>query len=216
LKPRADYGLLGFRTRKRDMRPTKLAIAAIAGLLFCGVACADTKITGHVRTYDVAGATGAELIEAMDGLGPRHGHATRAIAETGYTVHWDLDVRRDDGICRLRQATGTMDVTYTFPRRLSPAGPALDRRWNRFMMGVRQHEHTHGRIAKQMMRKTDAALVGLERPDNWFCTNLHKEARRRIDTIYAEYEARQNAFDVREHRDGGHVDRLVHRLIGKN
>ncbi|RTL93397.1 MAG: DUF922 domain-containing protein [Hyphomicrobiales bacterium] len=197
------------------MRRTGLAILAAACVLSCGAAAAGTKLTVHVRSYDVAGRTGAELVEAMDGLGPRHGHATRAIAETGYTVHWKLDVTRDDGICRLRQANGTIDLTYTFPRRISPSGPALSKRWERFMAGVRQHEHTHGRIAKQMMRATDTALAGLERPDNWFCTGLRWDARRRIDAIYADYEARQNAFDAREHRDGGHVDRLVHALIKK-
>ncbi|MDX8524625.1 DUF922 domain-containing protein [Mesorhizobium sp. MSK_1335] len=195
------------------MWPTSLAILAAAGVLFCGAASAGTKLTVHVRTYDVAGRTGAELIEAMDGLGPRHGHATRAIAETGYTVHWQLDVKRDNGICRLRQADGTIDLTYTFPRRTSPSSPALSRRWDRFMAGVRQHEHTHGRIAKQMMRATETALAGLELQDNWFCTGLRWDARRRIDTIYADYEAKQNAFDVSEHRDGGHVEHLVMALI---
>ena len=148
------------------MQRIGLAILAAAGVLFCGAASAGTKLTVHVRTYDVAGRTGAELVESMDGLGPRHGHATRAIAETGYIVHWDLDVARDNGICRLRRANGRIDLTYTFPRRTSASGPALRKRWDRFMAGVRQHEHTHGRIAKQMMRATDTALAGLERPDN--------------------------------------------------
>jgi predicted secreted Zn-dependent protease len=198
------------------MQRIGLAILAAAGVLFCGAASAGTKLTVHVRTYDVAGRTGAELVESMDGLGPRHGHATRAIAETGYIVHWDLDVARDNGICRLRRANGRIDLTSTFPRRTSASGPALRKRWDRFMAGVRQHEHTHGRIAKQMMRATDTALAGLERPDNWLCTGLRWDARRRIDTIYADYEARQNAFDAREHRDGGHVEQLVNALIGKN
>jgi len=197
-------------------RMISLAILAAASMLFCGTAAAGTKLTVHVRTYDVAGKTGAELVEAMDGLGPRQGHATRAIAETGYAVHWKLDVTRDNGICRLRQADGTIDLTYTFPRRTSPSGQALSRRWDRFMAGVRQHEHTHGRIAKQMMRATETALAGLKRPDNWFCTGLRWDARRRINTIYADYEAKQNAFDAREHRDGGHVEQLVNALMGKN
>ncbi|SFP73661.1 Predicted secreted Zn-dependent protease [Mesorhizobium sp. NFR06] len=197
------------------MRRISLAILA-AGVLCCGAASAGTKLTVHVRTYDVAGKTGAELVEAMDGLGPKHGHATRAIAETGYTVHWDLDFARDNGICRLRRADGIIDLTYTFPRRLSPASPALNRRWERFLAGVRRHEYTHGGIAKQMMRATDTALAGLEQADNWFCTGLRWEARRRINAIYADYEARQNAFDAREHRAGGHVEQLVGALMGKN
>ncbi|WP_296745446.1 DUF922 domain-containing protein [Mesorhizobium sp.] len=199
------------------MRLMSLTTLAVAGLLSCvSITFAGTTVTVHVRTYDVAGKTGAELIESMDGVGPKHGFTTRAIAETGYTVHWDLDVARADGVCRLRGAQGKIDLTYTFPNRTSPAGPALSRRWDRFMAGVRQHEHTHGRIAMRMMRATQTALAGLQQPGTWFCLGLHREAKRRIDAIYAEYEAKQNAFDVREHRPGGHVEHLVDALTGKN
>ena len=198
------------------MRLTSLTMLAVAAVLSCAsFARADTKLTVHVRTYDVVGKTGAELIESMDGLGPKHGFTTRAIAETGYTVHWDLDVARTDGVCRLRGAEGKIDLTYTFPNRTSPASPSLTRRWDRFMAGVRQHEHTHGRIAMRMMKATETALAGLQRPDNWFCTSVHREAKRRIDAIYAEYEAKQVAFDTREHRSGGHVEHLVDALTGK-
>jgi predicted secreted Zn-dependent protease len=200
-----------------DMRPISLAMLAVACLLSgVGGACAGTKLTVHMRTYDVAGKTGAELVDAMDGLGPRHGYTTRAIAETGYAVHWDLDVARDKGACRLRRANGTIDLTYTFPRRTSAVNPSLRKRWELFMAGVRNHEHTHGRIAMRMMRATETALAGLERPGDWFCSGLRWEARRKIDAIYAEYEAKQNAFDAREHRDGGHVEHLVDALRGKD
>ena len=197
------------------MHPSSLTMLAIASLLSCApAASASTKIAVHVRTYDVAGKTGAALVEAMDRLGPRHGYTARAIAETGYTVHWELDVTRTDGVCRLRQADGKIDLTYTFPRRTSPADPALSKRWGRFLAGVYKHEHTHGHIAMRMMRATERALAGLERPDNWFCTNLRWEARRRINTTYAKYEVKQNAFDGREHRNGGHVEHMVEALIG--
>ncbi|KAA3450918.1 hypothetical protein C7I87_09305 [Mesorhizobium sp. SARCC-RB16n] len=194
------------------MRLTSLTMLAAACVLsWVSAASAGTKLVVHVRSYDVAGKTGADLIEAMDRQGPKHGYMTRAIAETGYTVHWDLDISHQDGTCHLRQANGTLDLTYTFPR-LSPTSQGLRKRWDRFMAGVRKHEHTHGRIAKGMMRATETALAGLERPDNWFCTGTHLEARRRINTIYAEYEAKQNAFDAREHRRGGHVEHLVDAL----
>ena len=199
------------------MRPISVTMLAAACMVsFAAAAAAGTKLTVHTRTYDVAGKTGAELMEAMDSKGPRHGFTTRAIAETGYTVRWGFDLAREKGVCRIRRADGTIDVTYTFPQLASPVDRPLSRRWGRFMAGVRQHEQTHGRIAMQMMRATEKALTGLELSDNSFCGNVRSEAKRRIDTIYAEYEGRQKAFDAREHRDGGHVDRLVRALIGKN
>ncbi|RRI05828.1 DUF922 domain-containing protein [Mesorhizobium tamadayense] len=197
------------------MRPVVLTCLVAIGAL-CGgapVAMAGSKVLVRTTTYDVFGASGAALVEAMDRKGPKHGFMTRAIAETGYAVRWDLDVARDNGVCRLRGANGTMELTYTFPRLASPAAPALQQRWQRFLAGVRAHEEHHGRLARQMMRATQKSVSGLEMADNWFCTATHREARRRIDAVYAEYEAKQNAFDAREHRDGGHVEHLVGALI---
>ena len=39
------------------------------------------------------------------------------------------------------------------------------------------------------------------------------ETKRRMQKIYAEYEARQVRFDAREHRRGGPVERLIDRLV---
>ncbi|TIL68735.1 DUF922 domain-containing protein [Mesorhizobium sp.] len=191
-----------------------LAIGGLCG--FAPPALADTKVLVKTRTYDITGTTGAALIEAMDRNGPkRHGFMTHAIALAAYTVDWDLDVTREGGVCRLRQANGTLDLTYTLPRLASAATPALQKRWKRFFAGVRAHEHNHGRIARTMMRATEKSITGLEFADNLFCSKTHREARRRIKAVYAEYEAKQNAFDAREHRDGGHVEHLIRALLRK-
>jgi predicted secreted Zn-dependent protease len=191
-----------------------VAIGALCG--FAPSASADTKVLVKTRTYDISGTTGAALIEAMDRNGPkRHGFMTHAIALAAYTVDWDLEVTREGGVCRLRQANGTLDLTYTLPRMVSAATPALQKRWKRFFAGVRAHEHNHGRIARTMMRATEKSITGLEFADNWVCSKTHREARRRIKAVYAEYEAKQNAFDAREHRAGGHVERLIGALLRK-
>jgi predicted secreted Zn-dependent protease len=197
------------------MRLAVLAcLAAVVGLCgFAPAASAGTKVLIKARSYDITGATGAALVEAMDRNGPKHGFMTRAIADTAYTVNWDLAMSRTDGVCHLRKADGVLDLTYTYPRLASPASPALERRWKQFYAGVRAHEETHGRIAKRMMWATARAIQGLNRPDNWFCSGTRQEAKRRINAIYAEYEAKQIAFDAREHRDGGHVEHLVDALI---
>jgi predicted secreted Zn-dependent protease len=191
-----------------------VAIGALCG--FAPSASADTKVLVKTRTYDISGTTGAALIEAMDRKGPkRHGFMTHAIALAAYTVNWDLEIAREGGVCRLRQANGTLDLTYTLPRMVSAATPALQKRWKRFFAGVRAHEHNHGRIARTMMRATEKSITGLELADNWVCSKTHREARRRIKAVYAEYEAKQNAFDAREHRAGGHVERLIGALLRK-
>jgi predicted secreted Zn-dependent protease len=190
-----------------------VAISALCG--FTPAALAATKLLVKTRTYDITGTTGLALIEAMDRKGPKHGFMTHAIAQTGYTVDWDLVTSQVNGVCRLRQANGTLNLVYTYPRVASATPPALRKRWTQFFTGVRAHEETHGRIAKEMMRASERSVRGLQFADDWQCSKVRREARRRIQAVYAEYEAKQNAFDVREHREGGHVEHLVDVLIGQ-
>lgn len=197
------------------MRRTVLTCLVAIGALCAPEALAGTRVVVQTRTYDITGRSGATLVDAMDSKGPKHGFMTRAIAQTAYTVDWDLDAGQVDGFCRLRRVNGTLNLFYTFPRVASPATPALKKRWNRFFAGVRAHEETHGRIAREMMRATERSITGLRIADDPSCYKTRGEARRRIKVAYAEYEARQNAFDQREHSDGGHVEHLIAALMGK-
>ncbi|PBC02594.1 DUF922 domain-containing protein [Mesorhizobium sp. WSM3860] len=195
------------------MRMAALTCLVALGALCAPQASAGTRVLVQTRTYDIAGNSGGALIKAMASKGPKHGFMTRAIAQTAYTVDWELGVVQDNRSCRIRQANGTLNLFFTFPRLASPATPALKKRWNRFSAGVRSHEGTHGRIAREMMRFTERSITGLAVANDPYCYKARTEARRRIQAAYAEYETRQNAFDAREHRDGGHVEHLVAALI---
>jgi predicted secreted Zn-dependent protease len=197
-----------------DMRLAALSILTAIGALssFASAARADVKILVKTQTYDVAGATGEALIRSMDRNGPRHGFMARAIAQTSYTKDWDFDFAKSKGACRIAKANGTLNLSFTYPRVISVLPAPLDRRWARFFEGVRKHEETHGEIARQMMTATEKALTGLTVPNDPQCSQTRREARRRIDAVFDEYEAKQNAFDAREHREGGHVEYLVDAL----
>ncbi|QND65638.1 DUF922 domain-containing protein [Mesorhizobium loti] len=197
------------------MRLAVLACLLTIGALFgsAPAASAGTRVVVKTRTYDITGTTGLALMEAMDRKGPKHGFMTHAIAQTGYTVDWDLDAGQDNGVCRLRRANGTLNLFYTFPHVASATPPALQKRWTRFFAGVRAHEETHGRIAREMMRATERSISGLRIADDRSCYKTRREAQRRIRATYAAYEAKQIAFDAREHRNGGHVEHLVAALI---
>ncbi|TIX22839.1 DUF922 domain-containing protein [Mesorhizobium sp.] len=197
-----------------------MRLAVLAYLVAIGAVCgsaqaasAGTRVLVMTRTYDITGITGLALMQAMDHKGPKHGFMTHAIALTGYTVDWDLDAGQDNGVCRMRRANGTLNLFYTFPRVASTATPALRKRWTRFFAGVRAHEETHGRIAREMMRATERSISGLRIADDRSCDKTRREAQRRIKATYAAYEAKQLAFDAREHRDGGRVEHLVAALI---
>lgn len=196
------------------MRLLILSGLAIVGAL-CGsatAASAGVKILVKTQTYDISGKTGEALIESMDSNGPRHGFMARAIAQTSYTKAWEFDLVEVKGTCSIGQVNGTLNLNFTYPRVASALPPALNKRWARFFAGVRTHEETHGDIARQMMRATEKSLRGLTVPNDSQCSKARREARRRIDAVFVDYEARQNAFDAREHREGGHVEYLVEAL----
>lgn len=200
------------------MRLTALSclVALGASCGFASAASAGPKVLVRTQTYDIVGNTGAELLEAMDRKGPKHGFMTRAIAQTAYAVDWKLKVSQANGVCRLLRADRTLTLTYTYPRVSSRITPRLEKRWRRFFVGVRAHEEMHGRMARQMVKVAERSVVGLEVADDHRCNSTRREARRRIDAVYAQYEKRQVAFDKREHGSGGKVEGLVKLLLGRH
>lgn len=181
--------------------------------LFAMPASAKIRYLPRTQTYAIAGVTGEALFDAMDRKGPKHGFLTRAIAQTSYTVDWELKVAPQAGTCRLIAANPTLNLTYTYPQVSNPLPQALARRWARFMAGVRAHEEMHARIARDMVRAAGKSLAGLKLANDGSCNRVTLEAKRRIGAVYKTYEARQVAFDTEEHRDGGKVEGLVAALL---
>jgi predicted secreted Zn-dependent protease len=194
------------------MSAVRVALAvclAAVGVLPVGTASAATRVVVTTKTYEIAGDSGQALLEQMDKKGPKQGLMTRAIAQTTYTVDWQLTVEQNGRSCSLTAANGTLDLTYTFPKVVSAMSPPLSSRWRRFLAGVYKHERTHGRIATEMVHAAENAATGISYSWDFWCLRTKREARKRIDAIYDQYEAEQVAFDVREHGEGGNVEALV-------
>ena len=185
------------------------ACAAIAGEAAAGV-----KVSEKTRSYEIAGNTGAALLAAMDRHGPKHGFLTRAIAQTRYSVSWTIEWGETRAACRVKSIEGTLDIIYTYP---GAAGlpPGLERRWARFLAGVRKHEKAHGDMARQMARAVEKSVARLSIDNDPGCRKTRREVKDRTAAIYAAYEARQIKFDVREHREGGRVEALIEALVGR-
>ena len=151
----------------------------------------------------------------MDRSGPKHGFLTRAIAQTRYAVTWEIDWTESGGTCKLRSAKALLEITYTYPRVTGPVSAELGRRWNRFFAGVKKHEEIHGKIARDMVHAAEKAVKGFSTRNDRTCGKSKREVKRRVDEIYARYEAKQIAFDKNEHRDGGNVEGLVTSLVSR-
>ncbi len=191
-----------------------LAIMVFAALLAgVGVAHAGVKVVEHVDHYRITGTSGEALMKAMDRNGPRHGFMARAIAQTRYSIAWNIDWEAEGQRCTLKQAEVTLTVNYRFPAITGPVSPALKRKWAAFMKGVNKHERTHGRIAREMADAAYKAAIKLGANGDPNCRKSKQELSRVVHEIYADYEARQQRFDAIEHQPGGNVDRLVSSLI---
>ena len=179
-----------------------------------GEAAAGVKVSEKTRSYEIAGKSGAALLAAMDRRGPKHGFLTRAIAQTRYSVSWTIEWGETRTACRVKKIDGELDIIYTYPSTGS-LPTALDRRWKRFLAGVRKHEKAHGDIARQMARTVEKSIARLSVDDDRGCRRARAEGKRRMAAIYADYEARQIKFDTREHGDGGRVEGLIEALVGR-
>ena len=183
-------------------------------IVFAGEAAAGVKVSEKTSGYDVAGKTGEALLASMDRHGPKHGFLTRAIAQTKYSVSWTIAWGETRAACRVKSIDGELDITYTYPSAQGlPSG--LERRWNRFMAGVKKHEKAHGDMARQMARAVEKSVAKLSIGDDPGCRKTRTEVKRRTAAIYADYEARQIRFDAREHSDGGKVEGLIETLVGR-
>lgn len=195
------------------MRSVGISVLA----LVCGmanVAHAGTKVLVKTETYSVAGTNGAELLRSMNRSGPKQGLQARAMAATRYDVKWNMDWSKTGGSCRVKSANATLSITYRFPRLADRTSPDLQQRWTKFLAGVRTHEETHGRIAKEMVGAAQTAVAGIANDNDPNCAKSQAEVRRRVQSVYSNYEARQRQFDAKEHNFGGNVEGLVAMLTG--
>ncbi|HTV68892.1 MAG TPA: DUF922 domain-containing protein [Rhizobiaceae bacterium] len=197
------------------MRYLVLAAAAVfSALIASSPAGAAVKTSVKTKHYSISGKDGAALLAQMDRRGPKHGFLTRAIAQTSYTVNWEIDWTRKSDVCRVKNAVARLSITYTYPEATGALSPQLKQRWARFMKGVRKHEEMHGTLAAHMVKAADKAITGFAMKNDPGCRKAQNAVKRRVDEIYALYEAKQHRFDAVEHQPGGAVDSLV-RALGR-
>jgi predicted secreted Zn-dependent protease len=126
-----------------------------------------------IEYYDVSGRTPAEINAAGSRSGPIDPKTGRRVV--GYTA-WHLDWDAPGGPggpCRLDQAWVSLDITVTLPRLVETetTPPALLERWRPFVAGIRTHEMTHARIARE---GREAMLRAIQRAD---CATAPRAAR---------------------------------------
>lgn len=176
---------------------------------------ARPKISVKTKHYDVRGKTGAEVLRQINRKGPRHGFLVRAIAQTQYSLSYGYESVQTSKGCRINKARVKMEIVYVYPKLDGKVSGRLATRWKSFLKGVRKHEEVHGKLARQMAAATEKTLLSTRVSGKRGCRKIKRVAKRNVDKVFKKYEQKQVAFDKKEHRDNGNVDKLIQKLIRK-
>ncbi|MCO5063095.1 MAG: DUF922 domain-containing protein [Rhizobiaceae bacterium] len=192
--------------------------AILASLIVClaGGVCAQERegITVKVTYYDITGDTPRDMFVSMVKRGPKDGFRSRAIAQTQYHTEWNTTLSSSNGVCRVTRAEPRAIITYIYPKQPSGMNKSTTARWNRFMAGITRHERQHGRYVREMLAEARKSILGMKTENDESCRRTRAEMKKRVNRIHDLYEAKQVAFDEREHKDGANIDRLIKAFVG--
>lgn len=174
---------------------------------------AQWRAAERVEPYAISGLTGIELYRSIGANGPKIGKS-RVIAYTDFELTWSRDYRpTPEGGCTLAAARPKLVLIYKLPEPKNDLAPATRRLWQTFIAGIRVHERVHGEMIVEMVRKLEAASVGLTVADDPDCRKIRQALVEPFRKISNERVEKSHAFDREEMSDGGNVHRLILRLV---
>jgi predicted secreted Zn-dependent protease len=170
--------------RPEDPNPNKLSHGVVG--------------TTDVKYYDVHGRTPGDVAKSIEQLGTKTneplGHPRASFSSTWHK-------RNDgDGRCELTAVQVTMVSEMALPSWTPPADtvPGVSAEWQRFMSALERHEIEHKNISTRAAREVLDGLLALKT----FCSEVPRDVKRLTDSITAQTQSRQAAYDATTH-DGG-------------
>ncbi|MEM8796665.1 MAG: DUF922 domain-containing protein [Pseudomonadota bacterium] len=124
--------------------------------------------------------------------------ATLGVATIQFTP--EVQYVTKNGRCRVGTATVTADVTIHLPRwaNYKGASEVNQRRWDRFVADIKDHELTHAAIARKYADRIQRKIESfLSRPD---CETLENALAQAALSLLEKHDREQRAFDEREYR----------------
>ncbi len=183
------------------------------GLLAASDASAQARISETTKYYKINGKTGTELLWDMNRKGPRHGFLTKAIAQTQFKTKFLGGLQYSNGLCKSKGGGYVLTITYVYPQPEKPLSGVLAKRWRAFQATNVVHEKEHGRIAKKMANAVARKVRTFKAADKPGCRKSLAALGREIDKLIAAQNAEQAAFDKREHRSHGPVEKSILALV---
>lgn len=147
-------------------------------------------------SYDISGATGAELEAAMDKAGPKGNWAY-----TTWITSWSYDNDEKPESCGTANVRLSLRINMTLPK-WAPGPDASDPRrksWEAMLAALKAHEEGH---ANNGMRAANAMIDALRRiPPQKTCAELEPAVNELLQNWLKAYRKADKAYD-RETRHG--------------
>lgn len=195
------------------MKPIRFLTLLLACIgLLPAVGKAEWQAVENVQTYPVAGKMGAELYASIGERGPKAGSG-RAIAFTNFKLTWTRKYEPQGSACVLTVARPKLIITYRLPKPAHRLPDPVQKRWDTFIEGVRQHERVHGDQIKDMVKKIEAVSVGLTAADDPKCQKIRADLTARLGELSRAQRQQSRDFDRAELSDGGNVHQLILALV---
>jgi len=195
------------------MKPIRFLTLLLACIgLLPAVGKAEWQAVENVQTYPVAGKTGAELYASIGERGPKAGSG-RAIAFTNFKLTWTRKYEPQGSACVLTVARPKLIITYRLPKPAQRLPAPVQKRWDTFIEGVRQHERVHGDQIKDMVKKIQAVSVGLTAADDPKCQKVRADLTARLGELSRAQRQQSRDFDRAEMSNGGNVHQLILALV---
>lgn len=174
---------------------------------------AEWQAVEKVEPYAIAGKTGAELYASIGERGPKVGGLARAIAHTNFKLTWTRKYEPQGDVCVLVSARPKLIITYTLPKPADQLPASTRRGWETFITGVHKHELVHGDHIKDMVKKIEAATVGLTSPGDPNCRKIKTEMTKRLGALSQAQRQQSRDFDRIELSNGGNIHQLILTLV---
>lgn len=185
-------------------------------LLFCSLAAqarAEGKVIEQEQPYAISGTSGAGLYTSIGEHGPVVGNGVRTIAHTNFKLTWTRDYQRRGNACTLVSARPKLIITYTLPKPSAKLPPSVQRRWDIFINGVREHEKVHGEHIRQMVKRIEDTTIGVTVDNDPGCRKIREQIKEPLSQASLAQRQQSRDFDRVEMGEGGTIRRLVLTLI---
>lgn len=190
-----------------------LLLAVPVAAFVSAQAFAEGQVIERTEPYAISGTTGPELYASIGERGPLVGEGVRTIAHTNFKLTWRRDYQRRGNACTLASARPKLIITYTLPKPSAKLPPAVQKRWDVFIDGLRRHERMHGEDIKTMVKRIEATTIGFTVDNDPKCTKIREAIKEPLSQASLAQRKQSRDFDRVEMGEGGNIRRLILGLV---